>query len=39
MIQVPENAAPGSRYFVDVGQRNSRRELTGGVRLQINVLD
>lgn len=37
-IQVPENAVPGESYVLDVAERNSKGQLVGGVRLQVNVV-
>lgn len=37
-VEVPENAAKGDVYVIDVGAKNSRGQLVGGVRLQIEVV-
>jgi hypothetical protein len=37
-IRVPENAIPGESYIFDVAERNSKGQLVGGVRLQVNVV-
>lgn len=37
-VRVPDNAVPGESYVFDVAERNSKGQLVGGVRLQVNVL-
>lgn len=37
-VRVPENAVPGDSYIFDVAERNSKGQLVGGVRLQVNVV-
>jgi hypothetical protein len=37
-IKVPDNAVPGESYVYDVAERDSRGQLVGGVRLQVNVV-
>ncbi len=37
-VRVPENAVPGDSYVFDVAERNSKGQLVGGVRLQVNVV-
>lgn len=36
-VRIPDHAAPGD-YVFDVAERNSRGQLVGGVRLQVNVV-
>jgi hypothetical protein len=37
-VRVPENAVPGDSYVFDVAEQNSKGQLVGGVRLQVNVV-
>ncbi|MBL8228511.1 MAG: S8 family serine peptidase [Bryobacterales bacterium] len=37
-IRVPDNAVPGESYVFDIAERNSKGQLVGGVRLQVNVV-
>ncbi|HYP52987.1 MAG TPA: S8 family serine peptidase, partial [Pyrinomonadaceae bacterium] len=36
-LRVPENARPGDSYVFDVAERDSKGQLVGGIRLQVNV--
>jgi hypothetical protein len=37
-FKIPENAVPGESYVFDVAERDSKGQLVGGVRLQVNVV-
>lgn len=37
-IRIPDNAIPGESYVLDVAERNSKGQLVGGIRLQVNVV-
>lgn len=37
-VRVPDNAVPGESYVFDIAERNSKGQLVGGVRLQVNVV-
>jgi hypothetical protein len=37
-VRVPENAVVGENYLFDVAERNSKGQLVGGVRFQVNIV-